>query len=420
MALLALASIALVSCGSVNSNTTNTNQPSGLKFRAFISNPVQASLGTHLPVLNIVDAQLDQISFSTVSLLGAVADPGLMVVSPDRRHTLLYSGADTSLALVANASEALASGTSAIKLPGASQSMLIDPFNSNAYVAVPTAPVTGQSPGAIEVVNLTSFAISAAVPVPGVRYIVQSPDGNRILAFSDDSDSVTLITPALIGTGNDPRRVVPGFDRPVWGVVSSDNSTAYILNCGPECGGTAASISSLDLGSDTITATSPVDAATIALLEGNKLYVAGSPPGADCGGTTTAAPTCGRLDVVDVGSLTVTSTAVITDGYHNRIAMGANGQLFVGARTCTNINASSGSSEVRGCLSIFDSAGGKVVIPPKTGDVTSVEPITDRSVVYVCQDGKLGIYDTTTDALQATQVDIIGQAVDVKLVDSPP
>jgi len=39
------------------------------------------------------------------------------------------------------------------------------------------------------------------------------------------------------------------------------------------------------------------------------------------------------------------------------------------------------------------------------------------NVVYVIQNGELGIYDTTTDKLQTTQVDIIGQAVDVKEVD---
>jgi hypothetical protein len=38
-------------------------------------------------------------------------------------------------------------------------------------------------------------------------------------------------------------------------------------------------------------------------------------------------------------------------------------------------------------------------------------------VVYVTEGGELRIYDTTTDALQATQINIIGQAIDVKLVD---
>jgi hypothetical protein len=58
-----------------------------------------------------------------------------------------------------------------------------------------------------------------------------------------------------------------------------------------------------------------------------------------------------------------------------------------------------------------------VTIPSFNGDVTGIEPITNRHVVYVTQGGELKIYDTTTDALQAQQVDILGSASDVKLVD---
>jgi hypothetical protein len=35
------------------------------------------------------------------------------------------------------------------------------------------------------------------------------------------------------------------FDRPVKAVFSADGGTAYVLNCGPECGGAKASISLL-------------------------------------------------------------------------------------------------------------------------------------------------------------------------------
>src|SRR5208337_4633898 len=35
------------------------------------------------------------------------------------------------------------------------------------------------------------------------------------------------------------------FDRPVKAVFSADGGTAYILNCGPECGGTTSSVSLL-------------------------------------------------------------------------------------------------------------------------------------------------------------------------------
>jgi len=97
--------------------------------------------------------------------------------------------------------------------------------------------------------------------------------------------------------------------------------------------------------------------------------------------------------------------------------MGANAQLFIGSRNCTNINIAGG--EVRGCLSIANTATGSIIAPPDNGNVTAIEPIPNRNVVYVCEGGALRIYDATTDKLQTTpeQPDVVGQAIDVKVVD---
>jgi len=76
---------------------------------------------------------------------------------------------------------------------------------------------------------------------------------------------------------------------------------------------------------------------------------------------------------------------------------------------------------VRGCLSIFNTNTGAVVVPPQTGDATGIQPITGRTVVYVCEGGVFQIFDTSTDKLlvQPTMIDIVGQSYDVKLVDPP-
>jgi hypothetical protein len=60
-----------------------------------------------------------------------------------------------------------------------------------------------------------------------------------------------------------------------------------------------------------------------------------------------------------------------------------------------------------------------VIAPPDNGNVTGIAPIPNRSVVYVCEGGKLRIYDTTTDQLEhlTAAPSIAGQAVDVKAVD---
>jgi hypothetical protein len=386
-----------------------------------------------LPVLNIVDALHDVLSTSVVTLSGNSVQPGLMAVSPNLKFTLVYSPNGNTVTVLDNATETVAAAAGSTTslppfiLPGFTESIAVSPFATFAYAAVPTAPIPGEAPGAVEVLNLQSGGIAAAIPVPGAHFVVCSPDGNHVLVFSDNSDTVTVITTISIGTATDPRSFVTGFDRPVWGIFTN-SATAFVLNCGAQCGGKAAGVSVLAVGATTPPSTTPVSAATYALLNGSKLYVAGTPPPSPgtntCTGTSTAASTCGRLSIIDTGSMTVTGSAVITDGYHDRMQISQNGQLYIGSHSCTNINIARG--EVRGCLSIFNTNSTSVIVPPSNGDVTGIQQITGRDIVYVVQNAALAIYDTDTNKLQVTrgntqnnngQVDIVGQLFDVKLVD---
>jgi hypothetical protein len=417
----------LASCS--GSGSSSQRGRSGLKFRAFVSNPLlPTATGTIQPVLEIVDASKDLLSGFTVSLLGTVPEAGMMALSPNKSRTVVFSPSNNALAVVDNALESPAANVSTINLPGSTESMFVAGDNTTAFVAVPTAPVSGQASGVVERINISTGAITATIPIPGAHFLVPSPSGNQILAFSDTPQNVcalnpslpqnleciAMIAPSLISSGS-PITVIqdPAFDHPVWGVFDSSGSTAFIMNCGPECGGSAASISVLDMSQSPplVTATLPVPAATFGLLNGSNLYVAGTPsaPLNDCAGITTSATSCGRLTVIDPSSFTVTNSSPIriSDGYHNRMQMGANGQLFIGAHNCT----------VRGCLSIVNTSSQNVIVSAQNGDVTGIESIPNRNVVYVCEGGKLTIYDTTTDQPQKTQVQIIGQAIDVKIVD---
>jgi hypothetical protein len=417
----------LVSCSSYKSPTQGQ---SGLTFRAFVSNPLHLNpTGGVVPALEIVDATKDIQSLAGVSLAGALPDAGIMVVSPKKDRTLVVSPSSNRIAVVDNATEA---PNAAPGLPGATESLFVWTDDTSAFVAMPNAPVAGQAAGAVGKLDIANAVITAIIPVPGAHYLAPSPSGNQVLIFSDNSDAVTLLFPGLLGTGVQTNTQTPcssapvvacavsGFDRPVWGVFDSSGSTAYIFNCGLECGGSSnASITPLNMSTQTPGPPIPlvnsgiIGGATTGLLSGGTLYVAGTPPGTACG-TGTTAVSCGVLSVVDIGSSSVTAAQLIPDGYHNRIQMGANGQLFVGSRTCTNVTS---TTETRGCLAIFDSVHSKVFVPPQNGDVTGIEPIPNRHVVYVCQGGKLRIYDTTTDKTQTTQVNIVGQAIDVKVVD---
>ena len=384
-----------------------------------------------------------------------------MVVTPNRALTLVFSGSgtqasDNQFSILDNNKE---NGTNRLFLPGTTESFVVSPDSSTAYIAVPTAPVVGQSPGIVEAVTLSTGTAIGQVEIPAVHFLSISNNGSRVLGFSDNSNSVAVIMPSNIGILNaQVVTFVGGFDHPVAAFFSPDDTTAYVLNCGAECGGTQASIQTLNLTNNTAGApgvvctpganppcigTLNLPAGSVALVDGSTIYVAGTPvPASPCTGQTTAATTCGLLTVVNLNTMAVTNTAsiTITDGYHNRIAMGPNGQLFIGARTCTEIF---NTTETRGCLSIYNTLASKVGsiasltagVAPTNGDVTGLQPIAKRStsikgvaqdVVYVVQGGSVYIYDTTIDALAYNPHNtnnpgqiygLVGNFMDVKTVD---
>ncbi len=413
---LVAASFSFISCGG---GTTVPKPPSGLTERVFASQSVSGP--TSAAGLVIINGQYDTVA--RASGISAGSAPGLMSISPNRSTLLVLDSSANSVNVINTLKE---STTGAISLPGPTTSMVA--LNTGfGYVAVPSAPVVGSSPGVVEVINLVNGGTTAAIPLPNAQTVVASPDGTHILVFSNDSDAVTVMSQLLVNTGVPVTTSVAGFDRPVYAVFSSDGSTAYVLNCGPQCGSSTAgaSVQVLNMAALTLGTSVSVDAATIGLLNGSTLYVAGtSPTNNKCNPQTTAAAVCGRLDTVDLGSMTVTGSAMITDGYHDRIDISANGQLYIGSHTCTNIgNINSPSGEVRGCLSIFNTTNGNVIIPPDNGDVTGLQSYTTRFVEYVAEGGNLRVYDTDlntlliNDYITTGTIVIRGQIIDVKAVD---
>ena len=413
-AALVVASFSFVSCAGSYSSTLTT--------RVLASQSVSSP--TAAPGLVLIDGQNDTLVRGGIS---AGNSPGLMTLTPDRTILLAFDSVTNNVEVV-NAARGSLAGS--IPLAGPTTSMVALASNSG-YAAVPAAPMIGSPAGAVEVLNLSGGGITATIGIPSAQTVVSSPDGTHLLVFSNDSNALTVVFPLLVNTGNPVTATVPGFDRPVYGVFSSDGGTAYILNCGPECaGGTAsASVQALDMTTLALVgAPVAVDGATIGWLSGSTLYVAGTSTTNNlCTGQATAATTCGRLDTVDIGSMTVTGSAVITNGYHNRIDMSINGQLFIGALTCTDVgNVNNPQGEVRGCLSIYNTTNGAVVIPPDNGDVTGLQSFTSRDVVYVAEGGNLRVYDTLTDSLlvestnnitETGTIIITGYIIDVKAID---
>jgi hypothetical protein len=382
----AVALLCLTACGGSGNSTSNSSQntTSGLAKRAFVTDRYNG-------LIYIIDAATDQYKGHTIS---SGAGASTIRVFPDLLHVIVVASGVNYIVSLDTKTEAVASS---FIMPEAVTDVALASDNKTLYAAVRNAPVLAQASGAVEVVDITSTtsAPTANINVPGVRRIVLSHNGNKLLAFSDNSNQV-----AIIDTASKAVTFVGGFDRAVYGVFNSDDSTAYIMSCGKECGGTAAKVNTLNMSTNVVGPDVPVDGATWGLLDSSNLYVAGNNNNV------------GKLTVITTNTMTVSKSGVgIANGYHSVMAL-TNNHLFVGSTGCDNI--------ATGCLSIYNTSSGAVTnTAPGSGDATGVQPISGRTVVYYVQGGELVLYDTGTDApLPANkQIDIVGQAWDVRQVD---
>jgi len=427
---LLVVSFSVISCGGGGSNIAAP--PSRVTTRVLASQSVSSP--TAFPGLVLVDGEID--TRVKGAEIGAGNSPGLMAMSPDRTTLLIFDSGTNSVEIVNTEQEAQ---TGSIPVGGLTTSMVT--LNTGfGYAAVPSAPFeAGPSPGAVVAMNLGSQGVTiATISVPNAQTVVSSPDGSKLLVFNN-STAVTIMSPLLVNTGNPATTTVSGFDSPVYGVFSTDGNTAYILNCGAQCGGTQASVQTLNLSTTppTVGAAIPVNGATVGFLSGSTLYVAGkgTPTGPVCASIASASATdatyCGTLDLVNLTTMqdpyynNPAAEIAIPDGYHDRIDMSVNGQLFIGSYACTNIgDVNNPQGEVRGCLAIFNTSTGKVIIPPDNGDVTGLQSFTTRDVEYVAEGGNLRVYDTLIDALippndfiENGTIFITGYIIDVKAID---
>jgi hypothetical protein len=443
---LALAIGAVLNLAACSKPSTTTATSTSFVNRVVVSQDVTSA--TTFGGLVLINGNNDTLT--RTAALPAGTSPNLMAITAARNMIAAFDSASNNVYAINTANE---KSVGQVHMPGPTFSMVLPTSNPVGYAAVPSANIPGYPVlGAVETMNFSSGGLTT-IAVSNAQTVVANNTGSQLLVFSNDSNSVTLLNPAdaippvdlSCFPSLDPNppqnppvcTIINGFDRPVFAIVSG--STAYILNCGAECGGTQASIQTLDLNSLAVGAPIPVNGATWAYLSGNSLYVAGNgtPTGQTCASLTSAvnAPTaatyCGTLDIVNLSTMTdpyfnnPASEIAIPDGYHDRMDMSSNGQLFVGSKDCTNIgNVNNPVGEVRGCLAILNTNTGAVVIPPDNGDVTGLQSFTTRDVEYVAEDGNLRVYDTLTNKLLINQdylplgtIPVVGYAYDVKAID---
>jgi hypothetical protein len=394
VAIVLLAAIFWTGCGGSSNSNSNTKPLTNIKNRLFVSNAQQG-------IVQIVDVDKDRLAgfqrgiTSTFNIVTG-GSPEFMDSTSDNKNIAVYDNTSFSISVISSDTENI---TAKVFLSGASDSIRITSDAKFVYAAVRNRNNgTGVQPGAVQVMDVTNQNIPTNYPVPNARWIALSHDKKTLLVFPDDPNN----TPYMIDlTASSPAAApIPGlFDRPIAAYFSSDDSKAYILNCGPECGGAQASVTELTLAT-LAQRTVAVPAATVGFLDGTTLYVAGQTAGG------------GMASVVDTGAMTVSSSAAIGNGFHG-VMRSQSGKVWIGASNCGG----------GGCLSVLDPTSGNVVIdnPPagssSKGNVTGMDFESSNNQMYVCEGGELNPYDTSANPVH-TNVDIVGTAWDVRAV--PP
>ncbi|HET9838184.1 MAG TPA: hypothetical protein VFR84_08110 [Candidatus Angelobacter sp.] len=402
--------LAVVTAGCGSSSSSSQPKPSGLKKRVLLTN-VQS--GT----INLLDAQKD--TFTTKNF-GASAPTKIITAGG---QTVALDSTQTDITIFDNAKEQV---TFSAVLEDIPTDIAITPDGKTAFAAE-------RNLGAVQFATTADGSVSPnKIRLPAAR-LVMSPNGSKLLVFPDprsqappNTHSFFIIDVASKGTAE---VTSPNLDQPITAVFGSSDNQAFILNCGAECGGTAASVAFADFSGafnapqvpGTVGTPVAVPGATVGLLNGTSLFVAGTPPVLP-GGVVCPLSRCGTLSVVNTSSLTAASPVAITDGQHGKMAL-ANGRLYVGATGCT-VDPGTAPNTVRGCLSIFNTGSPGVKFPQESSfrqnfDVTGMQAISNRNVIYIVQGGELDIFDTTTDELATgiTQLDVVGRAIDLVQID---
>jgi hypothetical protein len=432
--------IVLAGCGKSYYFAGRALPPSGILNRVLIAvqNPGALTKGS----LQIVDAYYDirhsfndkVASFSIAGYSGG--DPQTIQNMPEEQAGAVYGAGDGSYALLNYASE---KQTITLSLPGASSSVYISRDQRYVFAASQTAHVlTVQD-------RSSSNAGTYSLNVPNVYRVSINPSGTAALVFVQDSNLVysvyKLQTNQKVPSNAvdcEPQNLpvycvlpVPGtFDRPTKAVFSADGTTAFVLNCGPECGGNQASVSFLPVagiiiqsgapippGAPTsVTATVPVPGGTTdAIQNGNLLYLAGQQLQPD-------GFFSGFLSILDTNAKTVTGNYSISDGTHLKMLFADDNTLWVGSLLCTQGERyHQGATTNLGCLTMFNTSTNSVtMIDSYKGDATGIAAVTSLHKVYTAEGGQVYIYNTVDgSSLDNSQVTVVGTAYDVAYMDAP-
>ncbi len=415
--LVVIVAALLAGCGSSYSTSKTANPVSGIKKRVLLS-----IVNTTTGEVAILDGQKNAVSGKTF----AAIQPSKMVTAGGQ--TVILDSTTSQITVVNNSTEQVTANTS---MQGQPFDVAISPDGQTGYAAI-------KNVGVVEVVQTSSGNLVGTMTVPSIARLVEGPKGHKLLAFADNpqglgapnTDSFFVVD---TGTNTVANIAMPAGSQPFTAVFDpsdANDTTAFILGCGTECGGSVppsvVKVNFATVSSPVFTPVtgSPISGATVGLLSGSNLFIAGTPTTPPAGCTLAA---CGTLQVINTGALTAGAPINITDGAHSVMALTSNNRLYIGAAGCT-VGAASPQNTVQGCLSIFDTGSGpsstNPTVPPESSfrqnfDVTGLQPISGESTIYVVQGGELDIFDINTSlpSTSIQQLDVSGKALDVLQID---
>ena len=425
-----------------------------------VQNPSALAKGS----LQIVDAYYDirssyngkTPSFSISGYSGAL--PVSIQNMPEELLGAVYGSGDGSLTYINYSKENTAGAQSGLN--GASASVFTTRNQAFAFAA-------NQQTHVFTVVDKASGA-DIALSVPGVYRVSVNPGGTIALAFVQNSNyayyPIKLTANQTVNFSGGPstwptaaidcepmnaplwcmfqvqspdstdKYGIPYgaplvFDRPIKAVFSSDGGTAYVLNCGPECGGTTASISQLPVapmvfqvgqGSGRLPTTGNITTLPIpggasnALVTSSTMYVVGQQLQPD--GLFT-----GFLTVVNLGSFTAGSPVSISDGAAgapSRMILADDNTLWIGMTKCTN-GERFAKGLPYGCLTMYNTSTNSVtMLEPYQGDATGIADVEGLHKVYVAEGGQVYIFHTVDgSSINNQYVTVTGTAYDVAYID---
>jgi hypothetical protein len=392
-------------------------------------------------------------TFSIGGFAGAL--PVTIQNMPEQQVGAVYSIGDGSLTTVSYATEKVLSSTAAGNLNGISQSIFISRDLSYIYAA-------SQSAHSLTVLD---HGRTVTLNVPGVYRVSVNPGNTVALAFVQNTNDVYSVVhlnadqqqaainnphwnPGLPNSQPaqdcEPQSlpvycVFPvsaasgvSFDQPIKAVFSTDGSTAYVLDCGPECGGTTSGITTIPITASSLNP-SGVGASGIAMLATSNIAVPGGATNGLFNGSTfyvagqqlqSDGLLAGNLSIVNTATGQVTGQYSISDGTHNKMVLADNDTLWIGSYQCQSgerykLSQSTAPGTPFGCITMFNTSNNSVLVESFKGDGTGIAAVISLNKVYTAEGGQVYIYNTADGtARDNTNVTVTGTAYDVAYMDA--